>query len=95
MNTFMKADVFFVVSTLAVIVVTVCLVWLLVYIIGIVRDIKKLSKKAEEEGERIIDDLSVLRQSVKKGSMMVPDFVKYLLKSIFSFSKTGKKKINN
>jgi uncharacterized protein YoxC len=66
MNEFAKMDVFFAVTTAAVIILTAALAVALVYIIKILRDIKYISKKAKSEADIISEELSGLRQNVKE-----------------------------
>ena len=93
MNDFIKADVFFLVTTIAVVVVSVLLVIALVYAIKILRDMKFLYTKVKDEGERIIDDVRTIREETLGNSAR-------LLGSALSFfgikskSKTNKKKDN-
>lgn len=88
MNTLMKADIFFFITAIAVIILGILLAILVVYIIKISRDIKYISGKAKNEADLISQDLSDLRENVKeKGAN---------LKYFFSFfSNLSKKKKNN
>ncbi len=61
-----KADIFFVVTTIAVVAIAVGVVVALVYVIRILRDANAVSKRARKEGEAIIDDVSVVRGSIVK-----------------------------
>ena len=42
-----------------------------IYFILILRDIKGLSKKAKDEGEKILDDVDEARQNVKQGGQNI------------------------
>jgi len=87
MTEFYKMDVFFFVTTIAVIILTLLLGVLIVYIIKISRDIKYISYKAKNEADLISHDLSDLRQNVKdKGAKM-----KYFL-SFFNNLRNKSKK---
>ena len=86
MQGLLKSDVFFVVTTFAVVFVSAALVVALVYIIRILKDMKILSRKAKDEGERILEDVAEFRQDAKKKGEY---FVKLL--SILGFSKKNKK----
>ena len=84
MQGLLKSDIFFVVTTFAVIFVSVALVVALVYIIRILKDMKILSRKARDEGEKILEDVAEFRQDAKeKGAS---------LSKIFSFLGFTKKK---
>lgn len=71
MTDFMKLDVFFFVTTIAVVILTLLLAVLIIYIIKIGKDIKYISHRAKSEADLIAQDLSDLRQNVKdKGVKM-------------------------
>ena len=67
MTEFMKQDIFFFVTTIAVVVLTILLAILIIYIIKITRDVKYISTRAKTEADLISQDLSDLRDNVKKG----------------------------
>ena len=85
MNDFLKQDIFFFVTTIAVVVFTICLIILLIVTIRVVNDIKYITKKAKEEADLISQDLSDLRQNVKEKGLKF----KYLLSF---FNNLGKKR---
>lgn len=66
MNDFLKQDIFFFITTMAVVILTVTLAVALIYIVKILRDIKYISKKAKTEADIITEELSGLRQNVKE-----------------------------
>ncbi|MFA5991550.1 MAG: hypothetical protein WC794_04895 [Candidatus Doudnabacteria bacterium] len=71
MSEFAKMDIFFVITSAAVILLGILLAVLIVYIIKISRDIKYISKKARSEADLISQDLSELRENVKdKGAKL-------------------------
>ena len=61
----LKSDVFFVISSISTIVVSVVLTVAIYYIIRILQDVKFLSAKAREEGERILDDVRAFREETE------------------------------
>lgn len=78
-------DVFFVVTTFAVIFVSVAIVVALIYVIRILKDMKILSTKAKDEGERILEDVAEFREDAKeKGASL------FKLFSFLGFSKKRK-----
>ena len=86
MQGLLKSDIFFVVTTFAVVFVSAALVVALIYIIRILKDMKILSRKARDEGERILEDVAEFRQDMKKRE-------KFLARafSFFGFYKKRKK----
>ena len=90
MTEVMKSDVFFFVTTLAVIVVSVALVIALIYLISILRDARKLSSRARLEGEAILDDLGNAREGVKQGGRKIFE----MIAALFIRKKITKRKHN-
>jgi len=88
MTEVMKSDVFFFITTLAVIVVSVALVIALVYLISILRDARKLSSRARLEGEAILDDLGNAREGVKQGGQKIFE----MIAALFIRKKNTKRK---
>lgn len=66
MNEFAKMDIFFFVTTIAVVVLTILLAILIIYIIKISKDIKYITRKAKSEADIISGELSELRENVKE-----------------------------
>ena len=81
----MKADIFFFITAIAVIILTVLLAILIVYIIKISRDIKYISHRAKDEANLISQDLSDLRENVRDKGANLKYFVSF-------FNNLGKKK---
>ncbi len=77
MNEFLKLDVFFFVTTIAVVILTLLLAVLIVYIIKISKDIKYITKKARGEADLIANDLSDLRQNVKDHGAKMKYFLSF------------------
>ncbi len=71
MNEFLKMDIFFGVTTVAVIVLTVLLVIVLIRVISILRNIDELVLLAKEEGAHIRKDLDEMRTKVRDGGMRI------------------------
>lgn len=93
-DSLIKSDIFFVVTTIAVVIISIGLAVAIFYAIRIFKDLNILSKKAKEEGVKILDDVKFLREtSESKGAKILG-----VLLSAFSLfkskSKTNKKKNN-
>ena len=67
----LKSDVFFVISSISTIVVTIVLVVAIYYIIKILQDIKFLSSKAREEGEKMLDDVKAFREEAEDKGLRI------------------------
>ena len=85
MDTLIKAGVFFFITTVAIIVLSLLLAVLIIYIIKISKDIKYISNKAKNEADLIAEDLSDLRENVKEKGVK--------LKYLISFFNNLRKKI--
>lgn len=88
MTEIMKSDVFFFVTTIAVVVVSGVLAVALLYVVSILKDAKELSVKAREEGSAILDDIGEIRQEAKGKGLRILD----IIQSLFSFGKKKKRK---
>lgn len=63
----MKADIFFFVTTIAVVVVTMGVSVALYYAIKILRNVRSVSDRIEEGSQALEEDLSELRLKVRTG----------------------------
>lgn len=66
MDSFLKADVFFVVTTVAVCIVAVGVVWALIYILRILRNVNEISGIADKEAKELSRDLGTLHARMRK-----------------------------
>ncbi len=89
-----KADIFFVIATVAVAFVSLGIVVALVYIIQILRDMKILSRKAKDEGEKIIDAVANIREEAEDKGGRITRRVYALLGLSSGKSRSSNKKDN-
>ena len=75
MNEIAKSDIFFVITTIAVVVVSAVLIVALLYLIKILRDFKQVSGRVKEESDRISKDLSDLHIAVREQGARVAQAV--------------------
>jgi hypothetical protein len=66
MDTLIHADIFFFITSLAVIVLGVVLLVALVYVTAILRDVKHITAKVRAETDLITADIVDLRESLRK-----------------------------
>jgi hypothetical protein len=71
------ADIFFFITSIAVIVVGISLTIVLVYLIRILHNIDSLTKKVEHETGELLSDVRLLRHEIKSEG--------FKLKHLFSF----------
>jgi len=67
MQELMKADIFFFVTSLAVILLTVGLIIALYYIVRILRNVRDISERVDEGTKALAEDLTVVRSNLKTG----------------------------
>ena len=86
----LKSDIFFVVTTIAIVLVTIALLVALAYVIRILRDAQKVSEVIRAEGEEIVKDVSDIRKGIKKQGISVFGFVGKLAHLFISSRKKRK-----
>ncbi len=75
METVMKADVFFVITTIAVIVLSIFAAIVLWYVFKTFKNLSVLSEKVKDEGIEILDAVKNVREKVKTESdHVISDF---------------------
>jgi hypothetical protein len=67
MDELAKSDIFFVVTTFAVIIVTIVIVVAAVYVVKILKTVKYISDRAKQETDMMAEDIADLRSELKKG----------------------------
>lgn len=87
MDSFIHADIFFFITSIAVVLVTAILVVALIYLIRILRDAKAVTGKVKEEAKLISEDIDGLRAKTRQEGVKLKNFVDFF--SGFS----GKKKV--
>ncbi len=74
-NTLLKADIFFFVTTIAVVILTIILSIIMAYMISILRYIRHISEIAKDQAEELSDDIDDLRTEIKtKGASLATIF---------------------
>lgn len=66
MNTLIHADIFFFISTIALVFISLGLIISLVYIIKILRNVSDVSDKVKDESTEILADIKEMRTDIKK-----------------------------
>lgn len=79
-DSILKADIFFVITSISVILVTCFVVYAIFEIIKILKDIRKVSDRFSKEGEKIADDVSEFREELKQGKNFVKSFLGFIFK---------------
>ena len=79
MDTFIHADIFFFITTIAVVLLTICLLIGAFYVIRILRNIKRLSETVKSEGEALADDLREFRSSMRQEGLKAKTIANFFL----------------
>jgi predicted Holliday junction resolvase-like endonuclease len=87
MNSLLKSDIFFFITSVAVVLLTVLLCILVFYLIKVSKDIKYISQKAKSEADNVLNDISELREGVKQQGQNLKNILNF-----FSQSKAKTKK---
>ena len=87
MNDFLKQDLFFFVTTVAVVMFAVLGSIAMIYIIQIVKNINYIAKRARQQTDLISEDLDSLRDRVRTEGFRI----KHLFNFFMNINKKGKK----
>lgn len=79
MNEILKANVFFFVTTVAIIVLSILIAVALVYVIHVVRNVSKISDKVREKSEDLAGDVDKLRAQVKEHGKSAGSILRFFL----------------
>ncbi len=88
MDTLAKSDMFFFITSIAVVLFTIVTALLGVYLFGIVSDIKQITKRLKEETDEVMDDLKAARESLKDKGRSIGS----ILGAIFALRGRSKRK---
>ena len=87
MNDLIHADIFFFVTTIAVVVVGIIFAVALIYLVMTLRRIRKIADLVHEEAVLVQEDMHDLRDAVRREG--------FKLKTVFAFSKFFKNIMGN
>ena len=80
MQNLLQADIFFFISSLAVVIFTVGVIVIVIYVVRILRDIKDITTLAQEESRKLALDLSIIRSNARTQSEKLKNFVDPIFK---------------
>ena len=78
MDTLVHADIFFFITSIAVILLTLLFIVLLAYGVKIVRTISKIAETIRQESENVVEDIAELRGKVKEEGVKVSAFWRFV-----------------
>ena len=87
----LKSDIFFMVTTASIVLITIGIIVAFVYIIRILRNTSKVSDAVREEGQEIIKHVSEVRTKVRDEGLDIFAIVKSLIGLITRKSRPRKK----
>ena len=87
------ANIFFFVTTIAVVIIALSAVVITVYAVRILTNMYDFSKRIKEEGSSIMDDVSELRASLREEGVYLKNLA-VLAKRILPRPKVTKKKVS-
>lgn len=64
METIIQADIFFFISSVAVIVFSICAIIIMIYVTRILRDMKHISEMMSQESDKLLGDIGSLREAI-------------------------------
>ncbi|MDB5237909.1 MAG: hypothetical protein JWM46_179 [Candidatus Kaiserbacteria bacterium] len=91
MNDFLKMDVFFLVSTLAVIVIAGLLAFALVRVLRILRRVEEISETVSDEAVLVRADVAEMRANVKQEGFKMLHLARFARKTASRFMGEKKK----
>lgn len=89
-DSLIKADIFFFVATIGLVLLTLLLIVGLVYIVSILRTIRRISKTAQAGTETIVAGIQEAKASVSKDGF-VPDTLLSIFKKLYTKQAKRKK----
>ena len=94
MQEFIKADIFFFITAIAVVLVTLGLMIALFYIIRILHNIRDVTERVDEGSKVLAEDLSELRGTIKREGFVWGHVFSFLKKQsgLFGRKSGGKRK---
>ena len=91
MNEFAKMDIFFMITTVAVVVVAISMVVVLVYIARLLHTLNRIATDVEEEAEAIRADLEDARAKVRREGLKLAHLFSFFGKTTKRLSSSRKK----
>ena len=92
MNDILHANIFFFITSVAVLAVTFMLIIVLWYVIAILREVRRVAKKVRTASESIEQDIAYVRGEVKSHTEKITSFLGAALGGFFAGAQTKKKR---
>lgn len=92
MENIIHADIFFFITSIAVIVFTICSIIIMFYVARILRDMKHISKTMSQESDKLLNDIDSLRETVKTEGARVMTIADFFLNLFVRRQKMSKER---
>jgi hypothetical protein len=96
METLIHADIFFYITTIAVIIVTVFIAIILFYAVKVARKVDSIATTVEQESKNVVGDIDAIRSKVREEGAKFTGFSsfvgRFLLGKYFGSNKEHKRK---
>ena len=91
---FIHADIFFFISTIALVLISIGIVIVLIYVIRILRNVDEVTDKIKVESAEIVSDLKKLRESLRDEGLKWRHVVDLVRTFFMRKAKKVKKTVN-
>lgn len=91
----MKADIFFFITSIAVVIATIGLAVIFYYVVVILRDVREVTKRVDEGTKALAEDFSALRGNFKREGFMWGPIFAFLKKHSRWFVKKPRSRRGN
>ncbi len=91
MESILKSDIFFFVTTILAVIVGILIIWALIYVVIMVKTAKKISQRAQQLFNATSDDVDQFRSNLKQGKVNWMN----VIGSFIPKKKSGPKKQNS
>jgi hypothetical protein len=92
MESILKSDVFFFVTTIAVFLVTAILIMILSEVLRIMQNIRLITDKFRKEADALVSDFGLLRATLHNNQFGLKPIFDGIKKATSAFSKNGQQK---
>ena len=91
MNDVLHANIFFFITSISVIVLTLLLAWAMYYVVGILKNLRDISDRIDRSSLELEADVRQLRSSIHEQGVKLSTFYHFFKKMIESFGPKKKK----
>ncbi len=89
METLIHADIFFFISTIAIVFFVIGFIIFTVYFVHILNDLKHISSTMRKEGDKLAEDVDVLREKAKEEGVKIKSILDFFLELFTRRQKLG------